>query len=162
MDDDHPVYVGHYLRDLGPEGGQGVLRLFIDLSLNFAPHEIILRITIFLAGRPDFLGPVVLQPSASPGGFWLCLGWQGHKIHCPREAKSPFCVNFGQQWHLPPQYPGFGTKLSLKGKPRTCALLETFQSPVDLFSVRKAFLTAAGVLYSAYKFLYLMMVCYIT
>ncbi len=99
---------------------------------------------------------MVLQPSARPGCFWLCLGWQGHKIHCPREAKSHFCVNFG---HLPPQYPGFGTKLSLKGKPGTCALLETFQSPIDLFSARKAFWTPAGVLYSAYIFLYLMMVC---
>ena len=41
MDDDLPVHVDHYLRDLGPEGGQGVVRLFIDLSLNYAPHEII-------------------------------------------------------------------------------------------------------------------------
>jgi hypothetical protein len=40
-DDDLPVYVSHYLRDLGPEGGQGVMRVFTDLSLNFAPHEII-------------------------------------------------------------------------------------------------------------------------
>jgi hypothetical protein len=47
VDDDIPVHEGQYLRDLGPEGGQGVIRLFIDLSLNFAPHEIILRITIF-------------------------------------------------------------------------------------------------------------------
>ena len=82
---------------------------------------------------------MVLQPSASAGGFWLCLEWQGHKIHCPREAKSPFCVNFGQEGHLPPQYPGFGTKLSLKGKPGTCALLETLQSPVDFFRRAKLF-----------------------
>ncbi len=92
-----------------------------------------------LSWEARFPGTVVLQPSASPGCFWLCLGWQGHKIHCPREAKSPFCVNFGHEWHLPPRYPGFGTKLSLKGKPGTCALLETFQSPIDLFSARKAF-----------------------
>ncbi len=39
--DDLPVYVGQYLRDLGPEGGYGVMRLFTDLSLNFAPYEII-------------------------------------------------------------------------------------------------------------------------
>ncbi len=37
-DDDLPVHVGHYLRDPGPEGGQGVIRLFIDLSLKYAPH----------------------------------------------------------------------------------------------------------------------------
>ncbi len=49
-------------------------------------------------------------------------------------------------------------EIELKGKPGTCALLETFQSPVDPFSARKAFWTAAGVLYSAYIFLYLMMV----
>ncbi len=82
--------IGHYLWDLGPKGGQGVMRLFMDLSLNFAPHEIILRITLFWAGRPDFLGPVVLQPSASPGWFWLFFGGPGHKIPCPREAKRPF------------------------------------------------------------------------
>ena len=40
-DDDPPVHVSHYLLDLGPEGGQGVMRVSIDLSLNFAPHEII-------------------------------------------------------------------------------------------------------------------------
>ena len=40
-DDDLPVHVSHFLRDLGPEGGQGVMRVFIDPSLNFAPHEII-------------------------------------------------------------------------------------------------------------------------
>ncbi len=39
--DDLPVYVIYYLRNLGPEGGQGVMRVFIDLSLNFAPHKII-------------------------------------------------------------------------------------------------------------------------
>ncbi len=37
--------------------------------------------------------------------------------------KALFCVNFGQECHLPPQYPGFDTKLSLKVKPGTCALL---------------------------------------
>jgi hypothetical protein len=40
-DDDLPVHVSHYLLDLGPEGGQVLMRLSIDLSLNFAPHEII-------------------------------------------------------------------------------------------------------------------------
>ncbi len=37
-DDDLPVHVGHYLGDLDPEGGQGVMRLFIDLSLKYAPQ----------------------------------------------------------------------------------------------------------------------------
>ncbi len=40
MNDDLPVKVGHYIWDHGLEGGQGVMRLFINLSLNFAPHEI--------------------------------------------------------------------------------------------------------------------------
>jgi hypothetical protein len=40
-DDDLPVHVSHYHIDLGPEGGQGVMRVSIDLSLNFAPHEIL-------------------------------------------------------------------------------------------------------------------------
>jgi hypothetical protein len=35
-DDDLPFHVSHYLRDLDPEGGQGVMRLFIDLSLKYA------------------------------------------------------------------------------------------------------------------------------
>ena len=46
-DDDLPVDVLHYLQELGPEEGQGVVRLFIDFSLNFAPHEIILRNSIW-------------------------------------------------------------------------------------------------------------------
>ncbi len=40
-DDDLPVNSGHYNQDLGIEGGQGVIRVFIDLSINFPPHEII-------------------------------------------------------------------------------------------------------------------------
>jgi hypothetical protein len=64
--------------------------------------------------------------------------------------KNLFCVNFGQEWHLPPQHPGFGLKLSLKGKPGTCPLLETLQSPVDFFLARKACRTATQILYSAY------------
>ncbi len=39
IDDDLPVHVNHYLQDLGPKGGQGVMRLFIDLSLKYAPHR---------------------------------------------------------------------------------------------------------------------------
>ncbi len=38
MDDDLPVHVSQYLQDLGPKGGQGVIRLFFDLSLKYAPH----------------------------------------------------------------------------------------------------------------------------
>ncbi len=41
VDDGLPVYVSHYLWDLGSEGGQGVMRVFTDLSRNFAPHEIV-------------------------------------------------------------------------------------------------------------------------
>ena len=40
-DDDLPVLVGPYLRDLSPEGCQDVVWLFIDLFFNCAPHEII-------------------------------------------------------------------------------------------------------------------------
>ncbi len=65
--------------------------------------------------------------------FWLCFGWPGHKIYCLCEAKRNFCVNFWQKGHLPTQYPGFGSKLSSKGTPGTCALLETLQSPVEFF-----------------------------
>jgi hypothetical protein len=46
MNDKLLVLVGHYLQDLGPEGGQGVMRLFIDLSLKFTPHRRIKRNTI--------------------------------------------------------------------------------------------------------------------
>ncbi len=37
MYDNLPVYVSYYLQDLGPKGGQGVMRLFTDLK--YAPHE---------------------------------------------------------------------------------------------------------------------------
>ncbi len=46
VDDDFPVHACHYLSDLGSKGGLGAMRLFTDLSLNFAPHEIIKKITI--------------------------------------------------------------------------------------------------------------------
>jgi hypothetical protein len=38
MVDDLPVHVSHYLQDLDPEGGQAVMRLFIDLPLKYASH----------------------------------------------------------------------------------------------------------------------------
>ncbi len=41
MDDDLPVNVGHYIQDIGLEEAQGVMRVFVDLSLNYVPHEII-------------------------------------------------------------------------------------------------------------------------
>ncbi len=75
-DDNHPVNVGHYIWDLGLEGGQGVMKVFIDLSVNCAPHEIISRVAICWAGRPHFLQPVVHQV-----GLQLAHGcaWQwGH------------------------------------------------------------------------------------
>jgi hypothetical protein len=46
MKNDLPVKVGHYIRGHDLEGGKGDMRAFIDLSLNFAPHEKINRITI--------------------------------------------------------------------------------------------------------------------
>jgi hypothetical protein len=66
VDDDLPVFVSHYLWEPGLEGGQDIIRLSIDLSLNFAPHEIIKRITILWAGRPDFLQTVVFQVGLQP------------------------------------------------------------------------------------------------
>ncbi len=47
----------------------------------------------FELGGQIFLdsGPSVWV-SASPGWFWLCFGWSGHKIHCPCEAKRTFFV----------------------------------------------------------------------
>jgi hypothetical protein len=68
------------------------------------------------------------------------LGGQATKSIVLVRPKDLFCVNFG-------------SKLSLKGKPGTSALLETLQSPVDFFPARKDFWTAAGILYSAYIFL---------
>jgi hypothetical protein len=46
-DDDLPVLVAHALQDLDPKGGQGVMRMFIDLSLKFAPHGKIYGSTIW-------------------------------------------------------------------------------------------------------------------
>ncbi len=41
MNDDLPVKVGHYIWGHDLEGGQVDMRAFIDLSLKYAPHEII-------------------------------------------------------------------------------------------------------------------------
>ena len=94
-------------------------------------------------------------PSPVMGDFGCVLGGQATKstVFLMR-PKDIFCVNFGQEGHLPTQHPGFGSKLSSKGKPGTCALLETLQ-PVScqFLPARKAFKTTVQVLYSAYIFL---------
>jgi hypothetical protein len=71
---------------------------------------------------------VGLQPVL--GDFGCVLGCQATKSTVRVRPKELSCVNFGQEWHLPPQHPSCGSKLSSKGKPETCALLETLQSPV--------------------------------
>jgi hypothetical protein len=76
---------------------------------------------------------MVLQVGLQPalGDFGCVLGGLATKsIVWPKDL---FCVNFGQEWHLLPQHPGFWSKLSSKGKPGTCALLETLRSPVNFF-----------------------------
>ncbi len=57
------------------------MKLFIDLSLNFAPQEIFKRISVWGAGRPDFLGSVVFQcwPSESLGDF-SCVAREAFSI----------------------------------------------------------------------------------
>jgi hypothetical protein len=93
-------------------------------------------------------------PSPVMGDFGCVLGGQATKSAVCVRPKDIFSVNFGQEGHLPTQHPGFGSKLSSKGKPGTCALLETLQSLVNFF--RRAKLL--GLLYkfcilSAYIFL---------
>jgi hypothetical protein len=43
--DDLPVQVSHYLQYLGPKGGQSAMKLCLDLSLKYAPHRMIKKIT---------------------------------------------------------------------------------------------------------------------
>ncbi len=69
MNDELPVYVGHYLQVLGSEGVQGVMKLFIDLSLKFAAHRTIKRITICEARFPPTSG--FFQVGLQPG--WMIL-----------------------------------------------------------------------------------------
>ncbi len=69
--EDRPIHVVQYLQDLGSEGGQSVVRVFIDLSLNLAPQEIIKRVANLGTGRLHSLRPVVHQVS-----FWSVLGVQ--------------------------------------------------------------------------------------
>jgi hypothetical protein len=80
MNDDLPVKVGHYIWGCDLEEGKGDMRAFIDLSLNFAPHEKIKRFTILWAGRQDILRPVVFQVCRQPA--WVILAV------CAREAFS--------------------------------------------------------------------------
>ncbi len=68
---------------------------------------------------PGTSGPSVISLQPVLGDFGCVLGGQATKSTILMRPKAPFCVNFGQEWHLPPQYPGFGSKLSLKGKPGT-------------------------------------------
>ncbi len=165
------------------------MRPFINLFLNFAPHEITKGLQSFVLGGQNSLdhwsfrlafsqswailavfwvarpqNPVSLWgqktffvlilswearfpwkrgpsgwPSASPGWFWLCFGWPGHKIHCLCEAKDIFFFNFGHEWHLPTHHPGFGSKLSSKGKPGACALLRNLAISCWFLPARQSF-----------------------
>jgi hypothetical protein len=83
-------------------------------------------------------------PSPVISDFGCVLGGQATKFTVCVRPKDIFCVNFGQEGHLPTQQPGFGSKLSSKGKPGTCALLETLQSPVNFFRRAKFFVTIDG------------------
>jgi hypothetical protein len=49
------------------------------------------------------------------GDFGCVLGGQATKPTVFVRPKDIFCVNFGQEGHLPTQHPGFGSKLSSKG-----------------------------------------------
>ena len=69
------------------------MMLFTDLSLNFAPHEIILRIPI-LSWEARFSWnqwSFSLQPLLG-----LVLGGQATKSTVLVRPKDLFCVNFGQ------------------------------------------------------------------
>jgi hypothetical protein len=46
------------------------------------------------------------------GDFGCVLGGQATKSTVCVRPKDIFCVNFGQEGHLPTQHPGFGSKLS--------------------------------------------------
>jgi hypothetical protein len=58
------------------------------------------------------------QPWVILALFWVAR--PQNPLSC--EARDIFCFHFGQEWHLPTQQPGFGSKHSSKGKPGTCAL----------------------------------------
>ena len=90
---------------------------------------------LILSWEARFSWTMVHQVGLQPvqGDFGCVLGGQDTKSTVRVRPKEPFCVNFGQEWHLPPQHPGIDLKLSSKGKPGTCALLEILPSPVDFF-----------------------------
>ncbi len=96
-------------------------------------------------------------PSPVMGDFGCVLGGQATKYTICVRPKDIFCVNFGQEGHLPIQHPGFGSKHSSKGKPG--CTFENLAVSCRFLPARKAFRTTAQVLYSAYIFLYILMVC---
>jgi hypothetical protein len=77
------------------------------------PKELFMLI---LSWEANFLGPVVLQVGRQPplGDFGCVLGGQATNSTVRVRPKDIFCINFGQEWNLPSQHPGFGSKLSLK------------------------------------------------
>ena len=103
MNEDIPVKFGHYIWDHGLEGGQGVMRLFINLSLNFPPHEIIWKISIFWTGRPDFLGPMVLQVGLQSvqGAVGCVLGSQATKSTVLVRPKDLFVLILSWEARFP-------------------------------------------------------------
>jgi hypothetical protein len=90
---------------------------------------------LILSWEARFSWTMVHQVGLQPfqGDFGCVLGGQATNPLSVWGQKNLFCVNFGQVWHLPPQHPGIDLKLSSKGKPGTCALLEILPSPVDFF-----------------------------
>ncbi len=123
MNDELPVHVGHYLQDLGPEGGQGVMRLFINLSLKFAPHRRIERITVWWAGRPDFLRPVIFYRLAfSQAGwflartlyiflllfnhYWHCMFCKRKGLTVPTDTGTKNTLNSLYRFFIPYEYMG--------------------------------------------------------
>jgi hypothetical protein len=78
------------------------MRLLTDISLNFAPHEIIKKITILCAGRQDFLQPVVFQVSLQPAWVILAL-WAREAFSTTPEVllsanKFIVCTLYLSQW----------------------------------------------------------------
>ena len=67
---------------------------------------------------------MVLQVGLQPalGDFGIVLGDQATKSTVRVRTKDIFFLNFGHEWHLPTQQPGFGSKHSSNGKLGTCAL----------------------------------------
>ncbi len=67
---------------------------------------------------------VGLQPVQ--GDFGCVLGGQATKSIVRVRLKEHFCLNFGKEWLLSPQHPGFGSKLSSKGKPGISSGAQSF------------------------------------